>query len=99
MTFLKHQNCLQFFLPMIQHCNFLQKAYDLYHLATFELSKTENWFEANKLTLNVSKTKHILFKKKKEDVNTRDVNDSVTLRKMYVFVCYVTIIRNVYMYF
>ena len=29
----------------------------------------------------------------------RDVHDSVTLRKMYVFVRYVTIIRNVYMYF
>ena len=32
-------------------------------------------------------------------IHIRDVNDSVTLRKMYVFVRYVTIIRNVYMYF
>ena len=42
---------------------------DLYDLANFELSKIEDWFKANKLTLNASKTKYILFKKKKEDVN------------------------------
>ena len=29
----------------------------------------EDWLKANKLTLNASKTKYILFKKKKEDVN------------------------------
>ena len=34
-----------------------------------------------------------------KSLQSRDVNDSVTLRKMYVFVRYVTIIRNVYMYF
>jgi len=38
-------------------------------LAKFELSKIEDWFKANKLNLNASKTKYILFKKKKEDVN------------------------------
>ena len=65
MTFLKHQHFLQFFLPMIQHCNFLQSLHDLYDLANFELSKIEDWFKANKLTLNASKTKYILFKNKK----------------------------------
>ena len=43
--------------------------HDLYDLANFELSKIEDWFKANKLTLNASKTKCILFKNKKEDVN------------------------------
>ena len=64
MTFLKHQHFLQFFLPMIQHCNFLQSLHDLYDLANFELSKIEDWFKANKLTL--TKTKYILFKNKKD---------------------------------
>ncbi len=43
--------------------------HDLYDLANFELSKIEDWFKANKLTLNASKTKYILFKNKKEDVS------------------------------
>ena len=41
----------------------------LYDLANIELSKIEDWFKANKLTLNAAKTKYILFKKEKEDVN------------------------------
>ena len=43
--------------------------HELYDLANFELSKIEDWFKANKLTLNASKTKYILFKNKKEDVS------------------------------
>ena len=43
--------------------------HDLYDLANFELSKIEDWCKANKLTLNASKTKYILFKNKKEDVS------------------------------
>ena len=42
---------------------------DLYDLENFELSKIEDWFKANKLTLNSSKTKYILLKNKKEDVS------------------------------
>ena len=38
-------------------------------MANFELSKIEDWFKANKLTLNADKTKYILFKNKKEDVS------------------------------
>ena len=38
-------------------------------MANFELSKIEDWFKANKLTLNASKTKFILFKNKKENVS------------------------------
>ena len=37
----------------------------LHDLYDFELSKIEDWFKANKLTLNASKTKYILFKNKK----------------------------------
>ena len=33
------------------------------------LPKIEDWFKANKLTLNASKTKYILFENKKEDVS------------------------------
>ena len=39
---------------------------DLYDLENYELSKIEDWFKANKLTLNASKTKYILFKNKKK---------------------------------
>jgi len=38
-------------------------------LANFELFKIKDWFKANKLTLNASKTKYNLFKKIKEVVN------------------------------
>ena len=43
--------------------------HDLYDLANFELSKIEDWFKANKLTLNESNTEYILYKNKKEDVS------------------------------
>ena len=36
----------------------------LYDFANFELSKIADWFKENKLTINVSKTKYILFRKK-----------------------------------
>ena len=35
----------------------------LFELANFELSKASDWFKTNKLTLNVKKTKYILFRK------------------------------------
>ena len=35
---------------------------DLYAKANIELSKAQKWFEANRLTLNVKKTKYILFR-------------------------------------
>ena len=38
-------------------------------MANFEHSKIEDWFKANQLTLNASKTKYILFKNKKEEVS------------------------------
>ena len=41
----------------------------LYSLANVELAKIAEWFKANKLTLNASKTKYILFRKKKQSVN------------------------------
>jgi hypothetical protein len=36
----------------------------LIHKANAELSKAQTWFQANKLTLNIKKTKYILFKNK-----------------------------------
>ena len=35
----------------------------------FELSKASYWFQANKLTLNVSKTKYIVFRNKSMPFN------------------------------
>ena len=36
----------------------------LFQTANHELSKASYWFQANKLTLNVSKTKYIVFRNK-----------------------------------
>ena len=36
----------------------------LYNLANSELNKISDWFKANQLTLNESKTKYILFRDK-----------------------------------
>ena len=41
---------------------------DLFAIANLELQKACIWFQANKLTLNVSKTKFILFRDKKMKV-------------------------------
>ena len=38
---------------------------DLFKTANDEISKACEWFQANKLTLNVSKTKYMLFREKK----------------------------------
>ena len=37
---------------------------ELYNMANQELIKASDWFKANKLTLNISKTKYILFRSK-----------------------------------
>lgn len=37
--------------------------YELYNIANKELSIVSEWFKANKLTLNISKTKYILFRR------------------------------------
>ena len=47
---------------------------ELFAIANFELSKTATWFQANKLTLNVSKTKYILFRKKNMKVDFSQIN-------------------------
>ena len=41
----------------------------LFATANLELQKASNWFQSNQLTLNVSKTKYILFRKKNMPVN------------------------------
>jgi hypothetical protein len=47
---------------------------DLFSLANMELKKAATWFQVNKLTLNVSKTKFILFRSKKMKVNFENLN-------------------------
>ena len=41
----------------------------MYEQANVELDKLADWFKANKLTLNVSKTKYMIFKDKSKTVN------------------------------
>ena len=41
----------------------------LFNLANFELSKAATWFKANKLTLNILKTKYIIFRKPNMHLN------------------------------
>ena len=41
----------------------------LYIEAKIELDKIADWFRANKLTLNISKTKYILFRDKSQQVD------------------------------
>ena len=47
---------------------------NLFNMANAELEKAKNWFQANKLTLNVSKTKFILFRSKNMQVNFSNLN-------------------------
>ena len=42
---------------------------ELFHLANIELTKLADWFKANKLTLNISKTKYMLFRKKTANID------------------------------
>ena len=46
---------------------------ELFNTANEELEKASSWFQANKLTLNVSKTKYILFRKKNQKVDFSDI--------------------------
>ena len=61
-------NCTSFFTSLFpDDTGFLKSSSNLHQLfssANVELSKPACWFQANKLTLNVSKTKFILFRKK-----------------------------------
>ena len=61
-------NCTSFLTSLFADDTcFLKSSRNLHQLfssANVELSKAACWFQANKLTLNVSKTKFILFRKK-----------------------------------
>ena len=46
-----------------------QDLQELFKSANIELAKAETWFKANKLTLNVSKTKFMVFRKPTVQVN------------------------------
>ena len=47
---------------------------ELFKTANTELEKASIWFQSNLLTLNVSKTKFILFRKKNMTVDFSDLN-------------------------
>ena len=42
---------------------------ELFYHANIELTKLADWFKANKLTLNISKTKYMLFRKKTTNID------------------------------
>ena len=48
----------------------------LFELANSELQKSTIWFKANKLTLNVKKTKFMLFSEKNVDIGTNTLKIS-----------------------
>ena len=43
--------------------------HELFCQANSELTKLSDWFKANKLTLNISKTKYMLFRKKSANID------------------------------
>ena len=61
------QACLLYYLQMIQH--FTTVNTPLILSTNIELDKAKSWFETNKLTLNVSKTKFIVFKKPNQTID------------------------------
>ena len=76
MTFQTHPNCLLYFFAddtTLQYSS--ENLKSLYDFAHFELSKIAYWFKTNKLTLNASKTKCILLRKKTKVL----VDDSLKL--------------------
>ena len=46
----------------------------MYEQANVELDKLADWFKANKLTLNISKTKYMIFNDKSKTVNSASNN-------------------------
>jgi hypothetical protein len=70
-------NATDFFsLLFADDCTFQLSGSDpdyLIHKANAELSRAQTWFQANKLTLNIKKTKYILFKNKGVHVHFGDV--------------------------
>ena len=51
--------------------------YELYNTANRELKIVAEWFKANKLTLNISKTKYILFRKSDMFVDFKNLHLSI----------------------
>lgn len=54
-----------------------EDVHQLYEVANLELTKIADWFKANKLTLNASKTKYILFRNKQQKVNFESLTLSI----------------------
>ena len=52
-------------LLMTHHYNILLTLKSIYDFTNLELSKIADWFKANKLSLNASEKKYILFRKQK----------------------------------
>ena len=55
---------------------------ELYKEANIELEKLADWFRANKLTLNIAKTKYILFRDKNQLVNFDNLHLLIDNEKM-----------------
>jgi hypothetical protein len=58
---------------------------NLFNTANSELSKVAEWFRANKLTLNLSKTKYILFKQPSQHVDFSNLKlgiDNVNIERI-----------------
>ena len=51
--------------------------YELYNTANRELRIVSEWFKANKLTLNISKTKYILFRKPNMHIDHKNLHLSI----------------------
>jgi hypothetical protein len=79
-------NATQFFtLLFADDCTFQlngSQSYDLIKRANTQLQYAQEWFNVNKLTLNVSKTKFILFKDKTSHVHLNDlvIGDNIISR-------------------
>ena len=54
----------------------------LYEMANKELDKLADWFKANKLTLNISKTKYILFRDKKVNIGFENLELAIENEKI-----------------
>ena len=71
-------NCCKFFTLLFADDTTFQltgsNLVNLFDLANSELNKASKWFQINKLTLNTSKTKYILFRAKTMHVNFSNLN-------------------------
>ena len=66
---------------------------NLFETANSELAKASNWFKANKLTLNVKKTKLMVFSGQNKNIDLQDLKIKITRRTTGVKSFYFVIIK------